>query len=91
MASEYLKWKYKDVRPDIPKELTPAEKRSNWWHYHKWYAAAAAYVRRKASPPGGPFFRENAHVYVIADQLKKSQAFFERATPTAHRAHSDRL
>lgn len=39
MASEYLKWKYRDVQPDKPLELTPAEKRKNWWHYHKWHLA----------------------------------------------------
>ena len=37
MASEYLKQKYKDVKPDPPKELTPEEKRKNWWYYHKWH------------------------------------------------------
>lgn len=37
MASEYLKWKYRDVKPREKKELTPAEKRKNWWHYHKWH------------------------------------------------------
>ena len=36
MASEYLKWKYRDVQPDIPVTLTNAQKRANWWHYHKW-------------------------------------------------------
>ena len=36
MASEYLKWKYRDVQPDEPIRLTPAQKRANWWHYHKW-------------------------------------------------------
>ena len=41
MASEYLKKKYKDVKPDVKRELTPAEKRKNWWHYHKWHAATA--------------------------------------------------
>ena len=35
MASEYLMKKYKDVKPDEPKELTPKEKRANWWHYHR--------------------------------------------------------
>ena len=34
MASEYLLKKYKDVKPDEPKELTKKEKRANWWHYH---------------------------------------------------------
>jgi len=42
VASEYLKWKYRDVRPDVPRELTPKERRANWWHYHKWHVAAAA-------------------------------------------------
>ena len=37
MASKYLLWKYRDVRPDQPRELTAAEKRANWWHYHKWH------------------------------------------------------
>ena len=37
MASKYLTWKYRDVRPDQPRELTAKEKRANWWHYHKWY------------------------------------------------------
>lgn len=41
MASEYLKWKYRDVVPDQPKELTQAEKRANWWHYHKWHVLLA--------------------------------------------------
>lgn len=40
MASEYLKWKYKDVQPREHRQLTPAEKRKNWWHYHKWHVAA---------------------------------------------------
>lgn len=37
MASEYLKQKYKDVKPEEKKELTPAEQRKNWWDYHKWH------------------------------------------------------
>lgn len=37
MASEYLKWKYRDVKPREKVELTPAEKRKNWWYYHKWH------------------------------------------------------
>lgn len=37
MASRYLMWKYKDVQPDKPRELTAKEKRANWWHYHKWH------------------------------------------------------
>lgn len=39
MASEYLKWKYRDVEPDEKRELTPEEKRKNWWYYHKWHVA----------------------------------------------------
>ena len=37
MASEYLKWKYRDVKPDEPIQLTAKQKRQNWWHYHKWH------------------------------------------------------
>lgn len=37
MASEYLKWKYRDVTREEQAELSPAEKRENWWHYHKWH------------------------------------------------------
>ncbi len=37
MASEYLKWKYRDEKPDEKQKLSPKEKRKNWWHYHKWY------------------------------------------------------
>lgn len=40
MASEYLKKKYQDVKPDAPAKLTTAEKRKNWWYYHKWYVGA---------------------------------------------------
>lgn len=35
MASEYLKQKYKDVKPDKKVELTLEQKRRNWWDYHK--------------------------------------------------------
>lgn len=37
MASDYLKWKYRNVKPREPVVLTPAQKRANWWDYHKWY------------------------------------------------------
>lgn len=40
MASEYLKWKYRDVKREEPAKLTSEEKRKNWWHYHKWHVAA---------------------------------------------------
>ena len=42
MASEYLKKKYRGVKPDAHRALTPAEKRKNWWHYHKWHVGIAA-------------------------------------------------
>ena len=44
MASEYLKQKYKDVKPDVPRELTREEKRRNWWEYHKWHVAVGLIV-----------------------------------------------
>jgi hypothetical protein len=37
LASEYLQWKYRDVQPDAPVQLTKKEKLQNWWHYHKWH------------------------------------------------------
>ena len=37
MASEYLKWKHRDVQPDAPVERTKKQRRQNWWHYHKWH------------------------------------------------------
>ncbi len=37
MASEYLKWKYRDVKPDEPVVYTKKQKRQNWWDYNfKW-------------------------------------------------------
>jgi len=42
VASEYLKWKYRDVRPEEKVELTPRQKRANWWYYHKWYVLGGA-------------------------------------------------
>ena len=41
MASEYLKWKYRDVQPNEKVELTEAQKRRNWWYYHKWHMGIA--------------------------------------------------
>lgn len=35
MASEYLKKKYQDVKPDEPLRLTKQQKIDNWWYYHK--------------------------------------------------------
>ena len=40
MASEYLKWKYRNVKPDAPIERTKKQKAVNWWHYHKWWLLA---------------------------------------------------
>lgn len=42
MASEYLKWKYRNEKPREQRELTPQEKRKNWWHYHKWHVVIGA-------------------------------------------------
>lgn len=42
MASEYLKKKYRDVKPDAPLPMTKAQRRRNWWHYHRWHVLAAA-------------------------------------------------
>lgn len=44
MASEYLKWKFRDVRPDPPIKLTRKQKIKNWWDYHKWHLAVGAVV-----------------------------------------------
>lgn len=45
MASEYLKWKYRDVKPDEPApELTRKEKLANWFHYHKWWIVVWAFL-----------------------------------------------
>lgn len=41
MASEYLKWKYRDVKPEKPASITAAQRRTNWWYYHKWHALVA--------------------------------------------------
>lgn len=38
MASEYLLKKARESYvPEETRELTPAEKRRNWWYYHKWH------------------------------------------------------
>jgi len=41
LASEYLKWKYRDVQPEKPVELTKKQRRQNWWDYHKWHVGIA--------------------------------------------------
>lgn len=35
MASAYLRWLHRDEQPEEPLVLTPAQKRKNWWDYHK--------------------------------------------------------
>lgn len=42
MASEYLKKKYQDVKPDEKVELTRSQKRQNWWYYHKGWVLLGA-------------------------------------------------
>ncbi len=39
MASAYLRWLHQDENPEPPLILTPAQKRKNWWDYHKWHVA----------------------------------------------------
>ena len=39
MAGEYYRWLARNEKPREKRELTPAEKRRNWWEYHKWYLA----------------------------------------------------
>lgn len=41
MAGEYVRWLARDVKPVEKKELTPEEKRRNWWAYHKWHVVLA--------------------------------------------------
>ncbi|MBP3633010.1 MAG: hypothetical protein J6J43_00355 [Oscillospiraceae bacterium] len=41
MASEYYKKKFKDVKPDVPYEMTKIEKWNNWWNYH-WFHVLVA-------------------------------------------------
>lgn len=41
MASEYLKWKARDVEHEAPRTLSRKEKRQNWWAYHKWHVVFA--------------------------------------------------
>lgn len=37
MAGEYYRWLARDVKPVEHRELTPAEKRKNWWYYYKYH------------------------------------------------------
>lgn len=34
--------KPEDLIPETPRELTPTEKRANWWHYHWYYVVLIA-------------------------------------------------
>lgn len=41
MASEYLKWKYRDVKPDEPPPpMTRKQQLANWFYYYKWWLLA---------------------------------------------------
>ena len=42
MASDYLLWKYRDVKPEEKPEYNRKQKLRNWWHYHKWWVLLAA-------------------------------------------------
>ena len=44
MAGEYYRWLARNEQPREKKELTPAEKRRNWWAYNKWYVAAGLVI-----------------------------------------------
>lgn len=44
MAGEYYRWLARNEQNREKKELTPAEKRRNWWAYNKWYLAAGLAV-----------------------------------------------
>lgn len=38
VASEYLKWKYRDVKPDEPPPpRTRKQRLANWFYYYKWW------------------------------------------------------
>lgn len=37
MAGEYYRWLARNEKPEEKRDLTPKEKRKNWWYYHKWY------------------------------------------------------
>lgn len=44
MASEYLKQKYRDVKPDEPVTYTKKEKAANWWYYNKWFVMVGVFL-----------------------------------------------
>ena len=41
MAGEYVRWLARNEKPREKREISPEEKRRNWWAYHKWYVIAA--------------------------------------------------
>lgn len=41
MAGEYVRWLARNEKPREKRELTPEEKRRNWWDYHKWHVVIA--------------------------------------------------
>ena len=41
MAGEYVRWLARNEKPREKRELTPEEKRRNWWDYHKWQVIIA--------------------------------------------------
>lgn len=41
MAGEYYRWLARNEKPEEKRELTPEEKRRNWWDYHKWHVVIA--------------------------------------------------
>ena len=66
MASEYLKKKYQDVKPDAPVELTKAEKRKNWWYYHKWHVGAVVLLAAAAVSIVWPIIHQERPDYQVA-------------------------
>lgn len=80
MASEYLKQKYKDVKPEKKVELTPEQKRRNWWEYHKgWLLFGAVLLIGAAFFIRDIFFRPSPDYQVgyvsktpLPDEVKDS-------------------
>lgn len=66
MASEYLKWKYRDVRPDEPTVMTKQQRRRNWWYYHKWHVLIAAVLVLVAASWAWNAFSQVQPDYLIA-------------------------
>lgn len=42
-----------DLIPDQPPQLTPAQRRANWWHYHWYYVALLLCAALAAAPTCG--------------------------------------